>query len=124
MRARESASRRAARGSGVEAVSDARAFDISVAAGKGYESGRTEAVESITAMVQAFPPMAPKAIPIILENSDFPGAAALAKAMQPDPNNGMVPVEEAQKAQQEVNTLLKQSLDKLLAAMNTNPRVH
>ena len=31
---------------------------------------------------------------------------------------------EAQKAQQEVNTLLKQSLDRLLAAMNTNPRVH
>ena len=31
---------------------------------------------------------------------------------------------EAQKAQQEVNSLLKQSLDKLLAAMNTNPRVH
>ena len=27
---------------------------------------------------------------------------------------------ESQKAQQEVNTLLKQSLDKLLAAMNTN----
>ncbi len=30
---------------------------------------------------------------------------------------------DAQKAQQEVNTLLKQSLDKLLAAMNTNRSV-
>jgi len=30
---------------------------------------------------------------------------------------------EAQKAQQEVNTILKQSLDKLLAAMSTTPRV-
>jgi hypothetical protein len=30
---------------------------------------------------------------------------------------------DAQKAQQEVNTLLKQSLDRLLAAMNTNRTV-
>lgn len=66
-------------------------FDVTVAAGKGYHSGRQEAVEAVTAMVEAFPPMAPKAIPIILKNSDFPGAQELAKSMEPDDQQTVPP---------------------------------
>jgi hypothetical protein len=80
-------------------------FDISVAAGRGNDTMRQDAVDSVTAMVQAFPPMAPKAIPIILKNSDFPGAQELAASMEPQDNAGMVPVEEAQKAQQVIDAL-------------------
>lgn len=105
-------------------------FDVSVAAGKGYQSGRQEAVESLTAMIQAAPEIAPKAIPIVLKNSDFPGAQELAKALEPpDPNSKMVPVEQAQQAQQVIDSQteiihgLKDQLDDKKEALASAERI-
>jgi hypothetical protein len=83
-------------------------YDFSVAAGRGYDTMRQEGVDAVTAMVQAFPPMAPKAIPIILKNSDFPGASELAAAMEPEAQPGTVPLEQAQQAQQMIDQLSQQ----------------
>jgi hypothetical protein len=80
-------------------------FDVDVTAGKGYQTGRQESVEAITGIVQAFPPLAPKLIPIALKNSDWPGAQEAAALVAPDQQQGMVPVEEAQKAQMVINGL-------------------
>lgn len=81
-------------------------FDVTVQAGKGYATGRQEAVDAVTAMVQAAPGIAPIAIPTILKNSDFPGAQELATKLEPpDPNSGMVPQEMIQKAQAAIDAL-------------------
>jgi hypothetical protein len=86
---------------------DVGQFDVDVTAGKGYQTGRQEAVENLTAMVQAAPAIAPKAIPVMLKNSDWPGAMELAKQLEPDQKAGPSP-EDAQKAQMLINALTEQ----------------
>ncbi len=98
-------------------------FDVSVSAGRGYGSARQETVEQVTALVQAFPPMAPKAIPVILKHSDFPGALELASKMDPGEDSGMVPRAQAEQAQQVIDQLtatiteLRQQAERQQAAL-------
>jgi hypothetical protein len=58
-------------------------FDIAVSPGKNYQTARMEASEAITAAIQAFPPIAQVALPILFKNSDWPGALELAKKLEP-----------------------------------------
>jgi hypothetical protein len=84
---------------------DVGEFDVDVTAGKGYQTGRQESVEAITGIIQAFPPAAPKLIPIALKNSDWPGAQEAAALLAPDQKSGTVPVEQAMQAQQVIDGL-------------------
>jgi len=96
-------------------------FDVDVTAGKGYQSGRQETVDNLTNMIQAAPQIAPKAIPVMLKNSDWPGAMELAKALEPDPDGATVPREEAEKAQKVIDMLVEK-VDGLEKQVQSNER--
>lgn len=79
-------------------------YDVAVNVGKPYATQRMETVDLITSAIQAFPPIAPKALPILFRNADGPGMQELAAALEPKQQQG-IPIEEAKKAQQLINQL-------------------
>jgi hypothetical protein len=57
-------------------------YDVTVSTGPSYQSRRQEAVEAMTAFVQAFPPAAPAIGDVLAENMDWPGAELIAKRLR------------------------------------------
>ncbi len=57
-------------------------YDVAVDVGPSFTTRREEAAESMTAFIQAFPPAAPLMVDEIAKNSDWPGAAKIAKRME------------------------------------------
>lgn len=83
-------------------------FDISLAAGKGQQTGREETVDIIEKVLPILPPpMQMKAVPILIKNLDSPGMAELASTLEPKQEPDMVPREEAEKAQMVIDHLTK-----------------
>jgi len=79
-------------------------FDIAISPGKNYQTSRMEAVEAVGAAIQAYPPIAPKALPILFKNSDWPGAMELAKALEPE-NQPTVPPEVQHQLQEQMGVI-------------------
>ena len=57
-------------------------YDVTVSVGPNIQSRRQEAVEAMTALMQAFPPAAPVISDIMAENMDWPGAPVIAKRLR------------------------------------------
>lgn len=89
-------------------VKHAAKYDVAVLTGKPYATQQAETVELITSAIQAFPPIAPKALPILFRNADGPGMQELAAALEPKTEQQQgVPIEEAKKAQQMIDQLVE-----------------
>lgn len=89
-------------------IQHAAKYDVAVMTGKPYATQQQETVELITSAIQAFPPIAPKALPILFRNADGPGMQELAAALEPSEQKG-IPIEEAKKAQQMIDALAEQN---------------
>lgn len=57
-------------------------YDVTVSVGPSYQSRRDEAVNAMTALMQAFPPAASAIGDLYVENMDWPGAPAIAKRLR------------------------------------------
>jgi hypothetical protein len=88
-------------------------YDIAIAPGKNYQTARQEAVDAVTAAIQAFPPIAPKALPF--KNSDWAGANELAAALSPPEDGQPDPVQ-----LQAENQALKQQLQEAATIIQTD----
>ncbi len=82
------------------------AYDVSISAGKSYQSQRQEAVDAIGQLVQAAPPLTPIIADIWVENMDFAGAAKMAARLkkvnphaQDDDNQQPIPPQVQQRLQ-------------------------
>lgn len=83
-------------------------YDIAIAPGKNYQTARQEAVEAVTSAITAFPPIAPKALPILFKNSDWAGAQELAAALAP-PEDGQPDPAQLQAENQQLKQQLQEA---------------
>lgn len=74
-------------------------YDVAISPGRNYQTARQEAVDMIGAAIQAYPPIAPIALPILFRNSDFEGAQEIAAKLEPDTNDQIPPAVQAQMQQ-------------------------
>jgi DNA-binding protein YbaB len=104
-------------------------YDVSVSVTPSFPSRRAEAVEAMTALLQAFPLAAPYALDVLTKNMDWPGARELSERFKhlvppearTDEEKQPVPPEVAQQMQQmqEQMQLMQQELEeaqKVIAA--------
>lgn len=75
-------------------------YDVTVTVGKPYPTQRMETVDIITSAIQAFPPIAEKALPILFRNSDGPGMQELAAALEPQKGQPQIPAQIQQRLEQ------------------------
>lgn len=88
-------------------------YDVTVAVGPSYQSKRQEAVQSIMALVQAYPQVMQAAGDILVRNMDWPGADAIAdrlKKLLPPvlQDEGDDPEQQAMKLQSQLQALSQQ----------------
>jgi hypothetical protein len=89
-------------------------YDVTVSAGPSYQTKRTEAVASMTAMVQAHPPLMEVVGDLLIRNMDWPGAREIAdrlKKMLP-PQLQENPDEQGQQIPPQVQQMLQQAQQK------------
>jgi hypothetical protein len=86
-------------------------FDVTVSVGPSIQSRRVEAVEAMTAFIQAFPAAAPVIGDVLADNMDWPGANIVAKRLRKmvppevlESDNSQLPPE----AQAQINALQQQ----------------
>jgi hypothetical protein len=102
-------------------------YDVSVSVTPSFPSRRAEAVESMTALIQAFPLAAPYALDVLTKNMDWPGARELAERFKhlvppearDDEGKPQVPPEVQQQMQQMQQQLQEatQQVDQLQKAI-------
>lgn len=61
---------------------DVGRYDVTVSVGPSYASRRQEAVEAMTAFIQAFPAAAPMIGDVLAESMDWPGATVVARRLK------------------------------------------
>lgn len=104
-------------------------YDVTISVGPSYQSKRQEAVNSIVALVQANPNIAPWVLDILVGNMDWPGARQLAERLkkmvppeaQDAPNGQDIPPQvqrQMQQMQQQIQLLLGK-VQELTTIINT-----
>lgn len=91
-------------------------YDVTISVGPSYQTKRQEAVASMTAIIQAYPPLMQVTGDILMRNMDIPGAEEIAdrlKKMLPpqlqDGNDPNVGLQQAQAAVQQLQMQLHQA---------------
>lgn len=93
---------------------DAGQFDFTIAPGKGHDTARQETVDVLDRVLPLLPPpMAVKAVPILLKNIDAPGMLELAQQLAPPEESGMVPVGELNRIKQQAGEIIEQAKQKI-----------
>jgi hypothetical protein len=87
-------------------------YDVTVAAGSSFESRRQEAVQSMLALVNAFPPFMQYCGDLLVKNMDWPEAQAVSERLEKmlppqlkEPEEGTDPAQQLQQSQAQLATL-------------------
>ena len=101
-------------------------YDVSVSVTPSFQSRRAEAVESMTALLQAFPLAAPYALDVLTKNMDWPGARELSERFKhlvppearDDDDQQDIPPEVQQQMQQ-----MQQQLEQAMQALEQQQQI-
>jgi len=92
-------------------------YDVVMETGPGYNSKRSEAVDSMMAVIAADPTLMPQIGDLVFRNMDFPGAETIADRLAV--NNPLAQVDDKSKIPPQVQMQLKQQAAQLQQAQQT-----
>ena len=92
-------------------------YDVVMETGPGYNSKRSEAVDSMMAVIAADPSLMPQIGDLVFRNMDFPGAETIADRLAV--NNPLAQVDDKSKIPPQVQMQLKQQAAQLQQAQQT-----
>lgn len=101
---------------GQQRMYDVRAgrYDVVVKAGPSFQTQRQQAADTMTRLIQAYPPLLQLAGDLLVKNMDFPGAEKVAERLVPPQGQGQLPPQVQAQMQQMGQHLqgLQQALQK------------
>jgi hypothetical protein len=87
-------------------------YDVTVSVGPSFQSRRQEAVQSMTAFMEAYPPAAPAVADLLAENMDWPGAEAIAKRLRKMVPPQLLDDKDGQAQQEQQTAMMQGNLQK------------